>query len=343
MPTKRLCSCLPHRAKMLWQAIELVGFLWGIGWGTESVVFADALERPRTQEPKPDHPTSLLAVDEAWQQLALGQKQQIDRVVLQAYLQSIAPQGSSDLVLIHETLRRDFLDQCRHHWAALADSATDHPIDDSLFCWRLLSLRKAGKLPSAQGRMSWPPITAQQRLLAEIVSRRSEDRFHQSLDRILVDSRGRAFWEEAAMQMTSAADLDQLRRAALTLRKTRQLRPELSARLIDWPIEHRSYSYQELVADLSTIPPQPGIYLFRDTSGYLYIGEAQDLRQRLSTHFKLSDRQSLADYLQQAPGNEIHIDLHIFPVDSPGRNLSVRRAYESELIRSRQPKFNLRP
>jgi hypothetical protein len=180
-------------------------------------------------------------------------------------------------------------------------------------------------------------------MIAEIVSRRAEDQFHQSLDRILVDRHGRQYWDSAARQLTATLDLDNLRRAALSLRKTRHLRPELAARLIDWPIEHQSFAYLDLVADSARIPTRPGIYLFRDPTGYLYIGEAQDLRQRLSTHLQASDRETLATYLQQAAADQIFVDLHVFPADSPGRTLSVRRAYESELIRSRQPKFNLRP
>jgi hypothetical protein len=39
----------------------------------------------------------------------------------------------------------------------------------------------------------------------------------------------------------------------------------------------------------------------------------------------------------------VTIELHIFPKTSPARKLTVRRAYESELIRSREPKFNVRP
>jgi excinuclease UvrABC nuclease subunit len=143
--------------------------------------------------------------------------------------------------------------------------------------------------------------------------------------------------------MAPAEDLDTIRRAALALRKARQLRPELSARLIHWPIEHRSYAVADLTNDWAAVPQQPGVYLFRDDSGYLYIGEAKELQARLQTHLQGSDRAALAHALQRPTLDGIHVDLHIFPTDSPGATLGVRRAYESELIRSRQPRLNLRP
>lgn len=284
----------------------------------------------------------LYPIEEFWEPLPAASRRQIDQAIQAAY-PVVSEHGSSDSVLIDEDLRQKFLDATRVHLASLELSRTGQAVDSAVLVWRLLSLRKAGKLPMAAGRRPNPPLADRDRLVAEIASRRSEDQFQRSLDRILVDDHGRAYFDSVVQQIANELDLNQVRRAALALRKTRQLRPELSARLVDWPIDQRSYRYPELKADLKLAPEKPGIYLFRDQTGYLYIGEAKNLRARLMTHFTDSDREALFHYLQQPDTTQVFVDLHVFPTDSPGATLSVRRAYESELIRSRHPKFNLRP
>ena len=174
-----------------------------------------------------------------------------------------------------------------------------------------------------------------------------------------------------------------LLREALALRKRRRLRPELVARVVDWGREVHVYALTELRADPSVLPEGPGVYLFRDATGYLYIGEAANLRTRLTQHLNNSDRTALAAYLQTtpptpAPGSnaggdteddseggsggdsggegstpDIHrapaepgplsIEVHAFDPASDARRVGHRRAYESELIASRRPRFNVRP
>jgi hypothetical protein len=291
---------------------------------------------------QPHADAGLYPLEERWRELSVPARRTIDKAVLTAYSQ-ISKVGSSDLVLIDDRARETFLSSARQAIETELPESDESEIDASVFVWRLLSLRKAGKLPTSMGRAQPPALAEQDRLIAEIASRRAEDQFQRSLDRILVDDAGRVFFASAVQQIDADADLKQIRRAALALRKTRQLRPELSSRLVDWPIDQRSHRYSELAADLHLIPDQPGIYLFRDSTGYLYIGEAKSLRQRLTTHFTDSDRKTLFDYLQHQDQGPVFIDLHVFPAESPGATLSVRRAYESELIRSRNPKFNLRP
>ena len=94
--------------------------------------------------------------------------------------------------------------------------------------------------------------------------------------------------------------------------------------------------------DKTRIPASPGIYIFRDESGYLYVGEAANLRRRLREHLSTSDRLALADFLDAKAG-EVTVEMHIFRPDSPASQARMRRAYESELIASRRPKFNVRP
>ncbi|GEM_PF-1207963 len=294
------------------------------------------------EELQKQFPRVLFDVSSAIQAMPPNRLQRIDSSIIQAYQDSISA-GSSDFVLTQQKYRDAFvaksieiLSQRDPSWVINSDSK-------SLLCWRLLGLRKAGKLPRVEKRAAPFNPTAEQLMCGEIASRRCEEWYEASLDRVLVDQQGRSFFQQIVREMNPKADLDSIRRAALTLRKSRRLRPELSAKLIDWEITQLTFAAQTVKADLELVPKSPGIYLFRDATGYLYIGEAINLHRRLADHLNDSDRKSLADYLQQEDLQGIQIDLHVFPNQSPGKSLQVRRAYESELIRSRNPRFNIRP
>ena len=97
------------------------------------------------------------------------------------------------------------------------------------------------------------------------------------------------------------------------------------------------------MVDAKLVPDKPGICIFRDPTGYLYVGESSSLCFRGNNHLDHSNRKSFAHYLWSNGNKEITVELHIFPKDSPAKDKTKRRAYESELIRSRKPKFNLAP
>ncbi|MFN5321826.1 MAG: GIY-YIG nuclease family protein, partial [Planctomycetota bacterium] len=181
------------------------------------------------------------------------------------------------------------------------------------------------------------------RHIAEIAARTVQDRHRTSIDRVMAKPQWRADFDAAAREISPQVDLNTVRRTAFQLRKTRELKPELITRLADWGREVKSFSLEDLRERLEQVPEEPGIYLFRDATGYLYIGEAADLRKRLGQHLEQSDRQSLANYLGQQQADTITVELHTFAPDSRIKELAVRRAYESELIRSRNPRFNIRP
>ena len=236
---------------------------------------------------------------------------------------------SSDEVLVQEALNRAFLETCRQQLPGVADRE---------FNWMLLNLRKAGQLDVPVTRRA-PSQHAAYRHAAEIAARRIEDRHRQNIDRALCDPALRHEFDTAAQQPAPDTPAYRLRKAALGLRKSRRLRPELVVRVADW--QRSVLSFPVAALDLEQVPELPGVYLFSDASGYLYIGEAANLRRRLTEHLGQSDRPRLAEYLsRQGP---VQVELHAFPADSPARQVAMRRAYESELIRSRQPQFNVRP
>jgi predicted GIY-YIG superfamily endonuclease len=243
---------------------------------------------------------------------------------------------SADEVLLDDKLQAAFQSQCRERL----------PEADPERCnWTLLNLRKAGglEIKASKSREVAEGELETLRHVAEIAARAVQDQHRTSIDRVMASPQWRADFDAAAKKISPDVDAYQVRRAAFQLRKTRQLQPELITRLADWGREVQTYSVEELRAQLELAPEQPGIYLFRDASGYLYIGEAADLRKRLGQHLDQSDRQSLANYLKELKSDSVTIELHTFAPDSRIKELAVRRAYESELIRSRTPRFNIRP
>jgi predicted GIY-YIG superfamily endonuclease len=240
---------------------------------------------------------------------------------------------SSDEVIASDDLNAAFIASCRQ---TLPDA------DEFQLNWTLLTLRKAGHLDVKATKRAALKHN-DYRHAAEIAARLMHDRHELSMDRVLCDPERRREFDSVAQGMAPEVSAYQLRKAALGLRKARQLRPELVLRVADWKKEVITHAANQLKATPERIPTGPGIYIFRDTSGYLYIGESANLRTRLTKHLDESDRLSLASYLKQQQIEQVTLELHVFDPKSNARHVSMRRAYESELIRSRKPRFNVAP
>ena len=264
---------------------------------------------------------------------SVDQKRELKQVVQQAYSETHDGFSSDELILDVKKNAR-FIAACQKRMSGA--TAAD-------FNWTLINLRKAGKL---QGKVTQRAKKlkgdSELRAIAEIAGRKVQDQHKVSSDRIMTDPKLRQEFDQAVQAVHQGADLYAARRMAFALRKTRRLKPELITRLADWDRKVEVHDLAKLKSSLEKIPRSPGVYLFRDRSGYLYIGEAIDLRTRLTQHLKQSDRKSLADYLDEERKFEITVEIHSFAPDSRMKEIAVRRAYESELIRSRSPRFNVR-
>lgn len=278
-------------------------------------------------------------------------------------MRSVGDGYSVDEMVIDDNRRERLLDAINPQWRSLTD---DWQRDTLL---RLISLRKAGKIDlktTNRGRNADPKFAQ----IAEIAARSVLDRHPVSTDTLICDPRLRNQLHVAALAIArpspagvvdagsapsesnaresvqaDAIDAYSIRKLLLRLRKARQLRPELVQRVADWDRKIDTFSLKQLKAELASgnISDEAGVYLFYDPTGYLYIGETANLRTRLTQHTNASDRLALGQYLESSAGGAITVELHTFGKGSPGNQLSVRRAYESELIRTRQPKLNIRP
>ncbi|TWU61788.1 hypothetical protein V7x_34770 [Crateriforma conspicua] len=261
-----------------------------------------------------------------------------DTVIDEAFARS--SQGfSSDELLVRDDLRADFLKAVAQGTGLQDTSKWSDDQRRQLFL-RLLGLRKAGKLTTSATRRA-QPIDSDVQVIAEMAGRAVMDRHRMTTDQLLADPRTYRELTEEARKLSPDVDAYAIRRTLLRLRKTRRLRPELVLQVADWQRKVTTYSLDELKQ--TDVPKRPGVYLFKDASGYLYIGEAVNLAERLKQHFDGSHNAALAAMLQSPRSENVSVELHVFAADSPASKSAMRRAYESELIRSRSPKYNVRP
>ncbi len=263
----------------------------------------------------------------------------IEAPILLAAFEQACDGYSTDEVLIRDDLRDEFLSRLS---LDVGRPLSDAEQLDALL--ELLQLRKAGKMTVRSTRRG-EAVEESIAPVAEIAARVVTDRHRISSDTMLADSAFRKELQREAELIRPGVDAYSVRKAVLSLRKKRALKPELVLQVADWQRTIETVSLEELKRRIrdGQISDGPGVYLFRSAGGYLYVGEASNLAARLTEHVGGSDRVSLAKYLAGDDGAGVSVEMHVFPATSPARKVIVRRAYESELIRSRDPKFNVRP
>ncbi len=254
---------------------------------------------------------------------------QIQDVVREAFL-AVHQGRSTDDVLIDDELNRRFIAMCQRQIAA----------SECELNWKLINLRKAGSL----GRVTTVKPRADHDdyiHAAEFSARHVEDKYSLTVDRILCNPHHRREFDREAQRLAPDVSPYLLRKAALSLRKAGKLQPEYVKRVSDWGRKMDRFDALDLRNHPDKLPSAPGVYLFCDSTGYLYIGEAQNLRKRVSKHLDHSDRKALAWYLWEKGVEGLIVEVHWFDVKSNGRLKAHRCAYETDLIQKRRPKFNI--
>ena len=287
------------------------------------VTCVNAVPDEKASARKPGHPASLDAKT----------RRQVKDVARLAYV-TVYDGWSTDEVLLQTKLNDQYLAECRRRMPGI-------PGFD--FNWTLLNLRKAGELRDVSASKRRRDNAENYLHAAEIAARFLEDRYGVNTDRVLCDPELRAEYDGEASKVAPKVEPYLLRKASLTLRKSRRLKPELVLRVADWKKDVVALPAEQAEKESGRVPDLPGVYIFRDETGYLYIGESSSLRDRVKKHLDRSDRQSLATYLAANGVQGVTLELHAFDPESPARLKAMRRAYESELIRSRKPRFNLAP
>ena len=233
---------------------------------------------------------------------------------------------SADRVIADPALNPAFIAACRDE--GLGQSACD--INRCL-----LNMRKASALPGLKSRRTTFPDQDGYIFASEIAIRFLERRDGVTLDQVICDPTLAKEFDQIAARVAPGYTPLQYRWAALGLRKTRGLQPEplghvVGAEMIEtW-----------LVAELriDQVPAKQGLYLFFDSSTTLYVGETTNLAKRIAKHLDHSDNRGLAHWLWEHKSADLHVEYHVLPADTKSR---VRKAMETELIRSRDPVFNI--
>lgn len=235
---------------------------------------------------------------------------------------------SEDRVVCDPELNAHYLAECRR-------LGLDEP--EVVLNRRLLTLRKSGKLSGKRkSRRTHFSNEEEYRFAAEMAVRFLERRESTSLDSVLCDPPLAQAFDELATSLAPGFLPLQYRWAALNLRKAKQLRPEVAARIAP-PIEVRRLLVAQITVE--DLPNAQGLYLFFDGKQLLYVGEATNLRQRLKKHFDHSDNKGLARWMWDQGTSELVVEIQVLVDQTSTR---VRKALELELIRSREPVFNVK-
>jgi predicted GIY-YIG superfamily endonuclease len=232
---------------------------------------------------------------------------------------------STDRVLADPQLRERFFQCCRQLGI---EQAPDQ------LARELLNLRKRGRLAGIKSQRT-TFCDDDYRFAAEIAVRHLERKYGITLDDIISSNSLLDEFDAVCEKLCSGYAKLQYRWSALSLRKSRSISPELISRVVP--------SDAVLLKNLRDIkvdelPSAPGLYVFLTSCECLYVGEASNLRMRLKKHLDHSDNKLLARYLWDQGSDDVSLELHVI---SKAESTKVRRALETELIRSRHPVFNV--
>ncbi|NQV25320.1 MAG: GIY-YIG nuclease family protein [Rhodopirellula sp.] len=156
------------------------------------------------------------------------------------------------------------------------------------------------------------------------------------MDSLICDPDRVSQFDELAARIAPGYSALEYRWAALSLRKAGRLEPEVAARILP-PTKVVNCQVDQL--DLNKLPATQGLYLFFDAGELLYVGETENLKSRLKKHLDHSDNKGLARWLWEFGTARLNLEIQIL---EPTTGSRVRKALELELIRSRQPVFNVK-
>ena len=234
---------------------------------------------------------------------------------------------SPDRVVADPGLNQAYLSEC-HRLGLDLDAATLN--------LSLLNLRKRGALRGLASRRTTLKVHADYHFAAEIAVRFLERENEITLDQIICNPRYAQRFDEIAKTIATGGTPFEYRWAALNLRKQQRLKPELLARIAR-PIAVLRFKVAEL--SLAAVPRSPGLYLFYSNQATLYVGECENLQNRIRKHIDHSDNKKLARWLWEFGDESLNLEIQVMDKSSTQR---IRRALELELIRSRLPVFNVK-
>lgn len=234
---------------------------------------------------------------------------------------------SPDRVVADPAMNALFLEEC---------SRLAIPLSPTELNCALLNLRKRGALRGIRSARTAFQNEDEYRFAAEIAARHLERREGRTLDRILCEPVLAAEFDELASSIAPGFLNVQYRWAALNLRKSRRMQPELLVQIIR-PTRVQVHKVKDL--SLTSLESGQGLYFFYTPTEPLYIGETHSLRNRLAKHLDHSDNKALARWMWEFGVENLFLEVQVFET---AVSQKVRRALEAEMILSRKPLFNIK-
>jgi hypothetical protein len=234
---------------------------------------------------------------------------------------------SPDRVVADPLMNEAFLQEC-HQLGLEGSPATLNRA--------ILNLRKKGGLRGLKSKKLLLPNRDQYEFAAEMAARFIERRDGVSLDDIICDPVIAQEFDQVYARIAPGYSPLEYRWAALGLRKAKRLKPELLSRVVT---ADNVQVQQVADIEISNIATKQGMYVFFTSARALYVGEAENLQNRIRKHLDHSDNKGLARWLWEQGSEALHLEIHVLPDDTPTR---MRRALEMELILSRDPLFNIK-
>jgi hypothetical protein len=246
-------------------------------------------------------------------------------IVRDAFL-AVRGESSPDVVVANPELNAQFIRECQERGLTVPTATLN---------LTLLNLRKSSDLKGVKSRRVFVPNQEDFRFGSEIAARVLERRYHVSVDQIICDPERAREFDALSAGIAPGFSSFQYRWAALSLRKAKRLRPELLGKVI---AAEAVVTQRVEEVKVNELPTRAGLYLFIEPNQVLYVGECRNLQKRVGKHLDHSDNKGLAHWLWQNGVTTLHLEYHVLPV---GVSTRVRKAMEIELIRSRNPLYNV--
>jgi hypothetical protein len=202
----------------------------------------------------------------------------------------------------------------------------------------LINLRKRGLLKDCPTTNRKKPDPGRNRYLNAVLNtiRLVERQFGKNVDDVICDPETQVQFDAMIQFMMPGMPAFEAQYAALSLRKTNRLKPEPIGQIIR-AVGSNILNLSELEKQFSKLPEKPGVYIFFDEDVTLYAGKAKKLRNRIKEHISTWAYRDMIRQLRERKRPPAFVVYHELPVSITTKELA---AYETELIRSRDPEHN---
>jgi hypothetical protein len=236
---------------------------------------------------------------------------------------------SPEYVICDPTLDECFLLAARKHGV----EGTDAEINV-----QLINLRKQNKLKDCPTtcRKKQDPNRCQYLKAVFQAVRLVERQFGKNVDDVICDPDTKAQFDALIQFICPGTSPFEAQYAALHLRKSNQLKPEPVGQIVR-AVSSRVFGLSELEDRIAEMPDKPGVYIFFDEEVTMYAGKADNLRARIRDHVSTWTFRELIQNIKEGHRAGAFVVFHELQVTISPRELM---AYETELIRSRNPAHN---